>query len=72
MREYARIRRIMQMLEVIWKDAPDLRLGQLLVGLVGVPSNGFDIWDVEDTVLERELRKQINVLKEESWCSKGQ
>lgn len=59
MREYARIHRIIALLEVIWNRSPDLRLGQLLVNMVGDPTLGFDIYSVEDDVLEKELRKAL-------------
>jgi hypothetical protein len=55
MRDPDRIERILEKIGRIWDTCPDLRLGQLLVGAVGNPSKGFDIFYEEDDRLEKEL-----------------
>lgn len=57
MTDASRIPRILKLVERVWLECPDLRLGQLLVGAVGRPSKGFDIFYEDDDKLENELRR---------------
>lgn len=57
MSDPTRIPRILKLVEQIWLECPELRLGQLLTGAVGRPSKGFDIFYETDEKLEAELRR---------------
>lgn len=60
MRDPARINRMIELLRSIWHAAPDQRLGQLVVNLMGTDENNDDIWIVEDDVAERKLRAAMS------------
>lgn len=55
MRDPERIPRILAKLEEVWRASPDLRLGQLLVNLVGHPL----FFHTEDDVIEPCLDRHI-------------
>ena len=54
MREIERVDRILDKLKEIWKQAPDLRFGQLLINMRLV-ENGDMSWHTEDNDLEENL-----------------
>lgn len=59
MRELARIKRILKLIEKIWNKYPDQRLGQLLINY------GFserDIFNQEDNVTEGSLKRWLEEL----------
>jgi hypothetical protein len=62
MREAIRIDRILSKIALLWKHDPDLRLGQLMVNLVGDPNKGWDIFYEEDDELERALDAELRDL----------
>lgn len=47
MRDPARIPKILAALEAAWLEAPDMRLGQLLINVAG----RTDLWHVEDDMM---------------------
>ena len=51
MRDVDRIEKILHVLETIWRDNPDLRLGQIITN--AVPPDAFDLYYIDDqTVLQ--------------------
>lgn len=58
MRNPARIRRILDKVEAVWINNPDLRLGQLLIDLAPASFHN-DIFYLEDDELEVEIDKYI-------------
>jgi len=60
MRDKARIKRILKLLEKHWNDYPDQRFGQLLINL-GIADDSMRVWRNEDDALEKYL--EINLKK---------
>ncbi len=54
MRDPARIARITGLLAEAWEQNPDIRLGQLMSGMLQFREP--EIWQIEDDVWERKLR----------------
>ena len=50
---------VLLQLEWIWRQFPDLRLGQLLVGASGNAANGNDIFYVEDQAMLLDLAAYV-------------
>ena len=48
MRDTARIKKVLDILNRIWKQNPDLRLGQILIGAAQGKGYNSDIFYVED------------------------
>jgi hypothetical protein len=61
-RDPLRIDTILSKIALLWKRDTDLRLGQLLVNLVGDPKLGNDIFYVEDDDLEEALDHRLREL----------
>ena len=61
MRDQNRIDNILQQLAEIWKQYPDLRLGQLLLNVLGDPA----LYYIEDQALIDYLRNYYRLEKEE-------
>lgn len=61
MREKARIKRVLKLLEKLWTDVSDERFGQLLINL-RIVNDDLRLWNNEDDGLEKYL--------EEVWKSK--
>lgn len=60
MRDPARIPRLLQLLEAYWRRTPDQRLGQLLLNACReLCCDWPDVWTVEDSSLEAELRRLL-------------
>ena len=59
-RELSRIKRILNLIEKIWKKNPDLRLYQLLRNCFDIPPD-VDLYYVEDDELEERLRKNYEI-----------
>ena len=57
MRDPARIERILTLIRDLWTDAPDARLGQLLLNVSPAFSNAT--FECEDDDLERDLRTAL-------------
>ncbi len=60
MRDPNRIPRVLELLEKVWKEVPDLRLGQLIENIAR-DMGWDDAYCVEDDDLEKELRKYIDL-----------
>jgi uncharacterized protein YihD (DUF1040 family) len=58
MRDPNRIPRVLDLLEKVWKEVPDLRLGQLIENIAR-DMGWNDAYYVEDDDLEKELRKRL-------------
>lgn len=60
MRDPARIDRILDLLKGIWRENPDIRLGQLLSWSLAEINDGrqTDVFHIEDHDLEQWLRDQ--------------
>jgi len=58
MRDPKRIKRILELVEKIWKENPDLRLTQLIMNVL---SMNADPYYIEDDRLERELKTFIDL-----------
>lgn len=56
MRDPSRIKRILQLVEIIWESSPDLRLTQVIMNALNMNS---DPYYVEDKLLEESLLKYI-------------
>ena len=56
MREEARIKRILKLIEDKWVKQPDQRFGQLCINL-GIVSDDIRTWSLEDDELEEHLKK---------------
>jgi uncharacterized protein YihD (DUF1040 family) len=69
MRDPARIKRILDLLEELWTMQPDTRLCQLVSNVAPRQSGELDIFYVEDSIMERALNEEIARLREKS--SKG-
>lgn len=54
MRDEKRIKKILGLIENIWSQYPDMRLGQLLINFGGFQSY-HDNFSVEDTIVEKSL-----------------
>jgi hypothetical protein len=59
MRDKNRIKRILNLIEEIWKENPDQRFGQLLINF-GIVADDFNTWHNEDDILEEHLIKIKN------------
>ena len=57
MRDINRIEPILEEIKIIWKNNPDLRLGQLLLNLV---ANANMLYYVEDNDLIQALKEMYN------------
>jgi hypothetical protein len=67
MREKARIKRILRLLEKYWLKYPELRLGQLIMNLFYPRAlEGSDIFYVEDKYLETLLKEELRI--ENKFC----
>ena len=62
MREKARIKRILKLLEKLWLDVSDERFGQLLINLQ-IVEDDLRLWQNEDDGLENYLEKLWNLKK---------
>lgn len=60
MRNPERIPRILDLLEKVWKEFPDWRLGQLIENIAR-DIGWNDAYYMEDDDLEKELRKHIDL-----------
>ena len=56
MREKARIKRILKLIEKQWDKREDQRFGQLCINL-GIVADEINIWNLEDDELEEHLKK---------------
>lgn len=61
MRDLKRIDRICDLLEVLWKQVPDWRLGQLISNVIGRRDPFF----IEDEDMEKSLEYYLKVVLEE-------
>jgi hypothetical protein len=79
MREKARIRRICSLLQKVWEEYPNLRLGQLLEGKI---ANDCCIFHIEDAEWEKQFQAQYDfvltskivedeIVNEEEYKPKG-
>lgn len=59
MRDPNRIPRVLNLLEKVWQEVPDWRLGQLIENIAR-DMGWNDAFYVSDDDLEKELRKRIN------------
>lgn len=59
MRDPKRIKRILQLVEIIWEDNPDLRLTQLIMNSLNIEN---DPYYIEDDDLEKALLEYIKVM----------
>jgi len=62
MREKARIKRILNLIEKRWNKYPDYRFGQLLIN-EGICPDNIITWRLEDDKLEEYLNKLVNYYK---------
>lgn len=60
MRDPQRIDRILNLIAVIWRRNPDLRLGQLLYAHAGFEG---DIYNYEDDITEEKLLQYLSTIK---------
>jgi uncharacterized protein YihD (DUF1040 family) len=60
MRDPQRIDRILNLIAVIWRREPDLRLGQLLVNIAGFDK---DPYYYEDDITEEKLKTFLETIK---------
>jgi uncharacterized protein YihD (DUF1040 family) len=60
MRDPQRIDRILNLIAVIWRRDPDLRLGQLLYNFAGFKDADYN---TEDDLTEKKLREFISTIK---------
>ena len=58
MRDINRIKRILKLLETLWRNASDERFGQLLINL-GVCDDESRLWSNEDEDVEKHLKTII-------------
>ena len=56
MREKARIKRILKLIEKQWDKREDQRFGQLCINL-GIVADEINTWNLEDDELEEHLKK---------------
>lgn len=56
MREKARIKRVLHLLEELWLRYPDSRFGQLLINL-NIVNDDIRLWNQEDVDLEEYLEE---------------
>lgn len=63
MRDPNRIPRILSLLTAIWRDTPDLRLGQIVENArsLAAPLSKADTFYVEDDIIEEGLRKLLGM-----------
>jgi uncharacterized protein YihD (DUF1040 family) len=61
MRDSKRIPRVLDLLEKVWQEVPDWRLGQLIENIAR-DMGWNDAYYMEDDDLEKELRKHIDLL----------
>jgi len=54
MRDEKRIKRILELIEKIWRSYPDIRFGQLLINM-GLMKDNIQAWTYEDEELEKHL-----------------
>ncbi len=59
MRDPTRIDQILKLLREVWTQAPDLRLGQIIVNAVRPREPCPEVFSVEDTVLARRLGRML-------------
>lgn len=59
MRDPARIDQILDLLREVWKQSPDLQLGQLIVNAVRPLEPCPEVFSIEDTVLARRLERML-------------
>ena len=60
MRNQQRIQKILDLLEKVWQEVPDWRLGQLIENIAR-DMGWNDAYYMEDDDLEKELRKHIDL-----------
>jgi hypothetical protein len=58
MREEARIKRILELIEKKWMTFPDSRFGQLLIN-IGICADDNRLWHVEDDLMEKHLKEVL-------------
>lgn len=58
MRNPKRINKILNLLQTLWQNSPDLRFGQLLINL-GICDDENRLWNNEDEDLEKYLKSTI-------------
>ena len=62
MRDKARIPRMINKINRIWKQQPDLRLGQIIEIAHGKSGSQADVFNVEDDILEEGIDLLLNEL----------
>lgn len=64
MRDPKRIDDILSLIGEIWRDSPDLRLGQLILNVLGSPKgerpDADQLFFIEDDIVEQSLRAWRN------------
>ena len=61
MRDPDRIRRVLEVVEKVWEQHPDWRLGQLIENLAAWGEDS--VWNIEDDALVNEVQTHLNQLK---------
>ena len=55
MRDKSRIPKVLKLVEEVWTENPDFRLGQLIVNAVRPNAPTPEVFSVEDEILEKKL-----------------
>jgi len=63
MRDKSRIPKLLKLVEEVWTENPDFRLGQLIVNAVRPNAPTPEIFSVEDEILEIKLEELLITMR---------
>jgi hypothetical protein len=63
MRDKSRIPKVLKLVEEVWTENPDFRLGQLIVNAVRPTVPTPEIFSVEDEILEKKLEELLMTMR---------
>jgi uncharacterized protein YihD (DUF1040 family) len=63
MRDKSRIPKVLKLVEQVWTENPDFRLGQLIVSAVRPSVPTPDIFHIEDEIIEKKLEELLLTMR---------
>jgi hypothetical protein len=64
MRDKSRIAKVLKLVEKVWTENPDFRLGQLIVNAVRPSVPTPELFHIEDEIIETKLEELLLTMRE--------